>query len=396
MSTVQPSKRVAVSCSPLHDPSILRTIFSYVGPGHWLFLSTVSSLWRELYSALASLYIPRAGFFDNDITCVPKMTLYSSVFASASRVRLAHDCSLDNSTRYYLYAAGVHADIATLVTVHELGAPWSANMVCGVAFGGSVFKLEWLHTQQHCQLPADISKHAAKGGSIEVLMWSKQQRISFSKESCAAAADCNQLVALQFLHAEGCALDAALCNVAARTESLDVLRWLIQQGVGSITKLYNDAIFRDHLTILQLLHSEGFVLTADMVADSITSYGIDVLMWLREQGLPMTAEACEAVTFHNRLDLLQSLHADGCPWTESVCSTAAERGYFEVLRWAHEHGCPWDAETIVSDAAKSGDQAVVAWVKQQPGVLFDHNCMISAAEHGDMAMCQYLLKEGCT
>jgi hypothetical protein len=92
-------------------------LFSYVGPGHWLFLSTVSNLWCELYSALASLILPGRAFVDYKITCVPKMTLYtgSAVFASASRVRLAHDCSRNNSSARYLYAAGMYADIATLM-----------------------------------------------------------------------------------------------------------------------------------------------------------------------------------------------------------------------------------------------------------------------------------------
>jgi hypothetical protein len=37
----------------------------------------------------------------------------------------------------------------------------------------------------------------------------------------------------------------------------------------------------------------------------------------------------------------------------------------------------------------------MAWVKQQPGVRFDYDCLISAAQNGNMAMCQYLINEGC-
>jgi hypothetical protein len=188
MSTVQPSKRAATNRSPLHDPSILQTIFSYVGPGHWLFLSTVSSLWYELYSALASLILPGNAFYDENITCVSEMTLYSSVFASASRLRLAHNCSLDSRTLNYAYAAGACADFATLMAALELGAPWLAGILYGAAAVGSVSKLAWLHTQQHCQLPADIGEYAAQGGSIEVLMWLKQHDIAFSQEMCATAA----------------------------------------------------------------------------------------------------------------------------------------------------------------------------------------------------------------
>jgi hypothetical protein len=39
---------------------------------------------------------------------------------------------------------------------------------------------------------------------------------------------------------------------------------------------------------------------------------------------------------------------------------------------------------------------MIAWAKQQLGVCFDHWCLASAAVQGDMAMCRYLVNEGCT
>jgi hypothetical protein len=146
-------------------------------------------------------------------------------------VRLAHDCGLSNSAECQV-AAGLYADIAALTTARELGAPWLADISYGAAFAGSVLKLEWLYTQQHCQLPAEISKHAAQGGSFEVLVWLKQHGISFSQETCTTAAEYDNLIALQFLHSEGCALDTGLCNVAAQNGSTDVLKWLMQQGLA--------------------------------------------------------------------------------------------------------------------------------------------------------------------
>jgi hypothetical protein len=396
MSTVQPSKRVAVSRSPLHDPSILQSIFSYVGPGHWLFLATVSSLWRELYSAVGSLILPGRAFFSRKITCVPKMTLYSSVFASASRVRLAHDCSLDSNNLQYAYAAGACADIATLVTAPQLGAPWSPYTLRGAAAVGSVLKLQWLHTQQHCQLPADIGKYAAWGGSIEVLMWLKRLDIAFSQEMCATAARYNQLVALQFLHSEGCALDTKLCNIAAQYGNNDILRWLTHQGMSLTTETCITAIRYDQLATLQFLLAEGCVLDVALVCHAAKDSSIDVLLWLGQQGVVKIAEACEYAARGNLLYHLQLLHADGWPWNERVCSAAASYGFFDLLRWAHEHGCPWDADTIAREAAKSGNVALMAWVKQQPGVLFDHKCMISAEAYDDLDMCYYLFEEGCS
>jgi hypothetical protein len=52
-----------------------------------------------------------------------------------------------------------------------------------------------------------------------------------------------------------------------------------------------------------------------------------------------------------------------------VPEAAAERGYFEMLRWVRENGCDWQSDRILSTAASSGNIQMVAWVKQQPGVV---------------------------
>jgi hypothetical protein len=102
------------NCSPLHQVGILRHVLSYVGPGHWFFLSTVSSLWRELYAGSADRRMQRRRLtyamyiHSEDFTCVPQMTLYSSVVASPSRVRFASQNDVDCSTRGFQYIAGRH------------------------------------------------------------------------------------------------------------------------------------------------------------------------------------------------------------------------------------------------------------------------------------------------
>jgi hypothetical protein len=39
---------------PLLEPGILQRVLSFVGPGHWLFVATVSRLWKELYARVAA------------------------------------------------------------------------------------------------------------------------------------------------------------------------------------------------------------------------------------------------------------------------------------------------------------------------------------------------------
>jgi hypothetical protein len=55
------------------------------------------------------------------------MTLYSSVLASPSRLKLAHESDLDSSQESYHYAAGRYATVATLAAAHELGMKYSVE-----------------------------------------------------------------------------------------------------------------------------------------------------------------------------------------------------------------------------------------------------------------------------
>jgi hypothetical protein len=110
----------------LNKPDILKQILAYAGPGHWLY-TIVNSQWVQLCYGVATQQ-KRAYAADGReymITCIPQMTLYSSAFASPSRLRLAdrqraikrsgaagHRCQ---------YALGRHANKATLCRARSMG-----------------------------------------------------------------------------------------------------------------------------------------------------------------------------------------------------------------------------------------------------------------------------------
>eukprot|EP00953_Heterococcus_sp_UTEX-ZZ885_P032498 16973-Heterococcus_DN1.PRE.2 len=78
-------KRIAADNSPLLHPGVLHNVLSYVGRGHHLFVVPVSSVWRDAYAAVKSQQLTICDDYSEDvITCVPQMTLYSSVFTFPS------------------------------------------------------------------------------------------------------------------------------------------------------------------------------------------------------------------------------------------------------------------------------------------------------------------------
>jgi hypothetical protein len=125
-------RSAADSSNPLQQVGILQHVLNYVGPGHWCFVAEVS-LWRDIYTRVANrdVYSRTKPWFE--ITCLPQMTAFSSVFTSPSRARLAHALGLRYDTAEHQYVAAMHADIATLEAAHELGMQYTKPAMDGAA-----------------------------------------------------------------------------------------------------------------------------------------------------------------------------------------------------------------------------------------------------------------------
>jgi F-box domain len=145
-------KRSAVeSCYPLLDPGILRNVLSCVGPGQHLFLALVSKGWKDVYATVESQQIVIEPLSNAEsrkvVICVAQMTLYSSVFASPSRVELAQQSGLGCSLWYYRHAAGKHADVATLVAAHKLGMEYTEVTMAAASVHNNLAVVQHLHSQ---------------------------------------------------------------------------------------------------------------------------------------------------------------------------------------------------------------------------------------------------------
>jgi hypothetical protein len=173
VATRAQKRSAADSSNPLHQAGILHRVLSYVGPGYWLFISEVSSLWRELYVKLANLSVDTVwfrAFCKSKRTCTAHMTLYSSVFASPSRVRHAYDCGLDCTSEPCQFAAGRSADVTTLAAAHELGMAYTKRCTTGTAWHNRLTVLQYLRAAG-CPWSTDLPDAAARSGGVEVLRW---------------------------------------------------------------------------------------------------------------------------------------------------------------------------------------------------------------------------------
>jgi hypothetical protein len=322
---VNSKARNAVDRNPLYELGILKNILCYVGPGHHLFLSTVCSLWRDLYTKMVTQmqkrrfsYVMGIDIVAARFTCSPQMTLYSAVFASASRVRLANECGVRRSTTSYEHAAGKYGTVESLMAARDLGMDFSAATMMGCAEGNQLAVLQYLHAQKypwHWTVPAaaarrgdlqmlrwlkeqgcewengkDILCAAARSGNLEMIAWVKQQPgVVCDENTMAAAAGKGQTAICKYLHSEGCPWSSSACWAAASNGHVSTLRWLHEHGCPWLADVVRvSAAQGGRVTVLKYLQAEGLVEGAAVLTRMLNAAGAhDKLLaaqWLRQQG----------------------------------------------------------------------------------------------------------------
>jgi hypothetical protein len=262
------------ACSVLLEPSILQQVLNFLGPGHYLYASPVSKLWLECYSRVPDCRIPSRDEYHHleSKVCSHSQTLYSAIFSSQSRLRLAHAAGLQFATprAWRLQRlAGQHADIDTLAVAHQLGLPLSANVVHGCALSGCVSKLEWLYDEQHCRLPHNIAHAAAAGGSNDMLKWVQDSGCHFDKTLCQTAVYGGHLHVLEFLRASGYELDVDTSSAAVCTGNIGVLQWLLEHGCPCDSDLQSQAAGSGSVDMMLYLKEQNLEFTDDTMCCAV-------------------------------------------------------------------------------------------------------------------------------
>jgi hypothetical protein len=221
-----------------------------------------------------------------------------AVFASAARVKMAHELGLrfdtdDEDMQVYM---GTLACKAALTEAHRLGMPLSTNILNGAAFTGELCTVIWLYTEHQCVFNSGTGAHAAGGGHVNVLSWLKEQGVVFDKNTMNAAALFGKVSTCAYLHAEGCPWNEATSFAAACRKHWDTVRWLREHGCPWYTyRMCYQAAKAGDITAMT------YVLQQDPEASSHLSFMLDcactyghlvAALWLRQRGVEWPNVLC--------------------------------------------------------------------------------------------------------
>jgi hypothetical protein len=379
LGAAQSHKRVLTERScPLSEPGISELVLSFLA---WegIYVKTVCKEWSACYEKLMAAPQKRRTpmyliLHLHSCSC----TDVSVAFTSAARVRLAGLWGLrfDKPDSYKLrYCAGKHGDISTLLAAHELGLPYSHEVVREAAESGCLEKLKWLSMEQGCQMPDDIADSAAGGGSVEMPRWLKQRGFVFTEgTSYRAAGRANNLRVLQYLLEEGCPLPRYICGAAAEAGDVQQLQWLYEHG------------------------AELSSTTAELGADGGS---VEVLEWLQQQGVEFEFGSMIQAAEDGNLQVCQWLHAAGCQMDGCIYDVAAHDCNLKLLNWLFDVGYPYDPMDLCNFLVDMQDCDIIPVLQcfQERGV-FDSaatltlvlNC--AGANNTSLAAAQWLRQQG--
>jgi hypothetical protein len=300
-------------------PAILRMCSAMlVGVGHHLFVALVSRQWQTIYASLKSQQ--RAARFNGkeiSINTVPQMTFFSSAFASPSRVKLAVECGLDCASPKCQYAAGKHADVATLTTAFELGLEYTSATMHGTS-------------------------------------------------------QCNKIAEVHFLHAQGCPWSDWLLEVAARCGHFELLRWCYEHGCpwNTIPRAPQYAAESGNVELMAwVLQQSGAQLDLFAMHGAALKGDTAMCQYLHAQQCPWNEESTTTAATTDHVDLLRWLIENGCPWdTQQLCRSAAEGGSVAVLANLQQQGILTSAAgltNMLNEAASGNKLAAVKWLRAQ-------------------------------
>ena len=356
----------------------LQLILEFVGIGHGTFVSTINKAALQAYKQLPSKLITDETSVGNpkQFTCDANTILRAAVFGSPSRLRLASDCGVKvqekRSWRLQHYA-GLYASQETFLAAQELGLQFTDYVVQGCAVSGRLPLLQWLHTEQHCQLPGGICSFAARSGSVPMLQWLRQNQCIPDAFTMLIASEAGHTPVVQFLREQGCRwYPEQCCQAAAENGRLELLQYLLalpvvrnalnwpHMGYKLLTKAAGNG---SEQLLTWFVEEQGIHCSATAMSRAATEGHLDACKYLRSQQCLLSGTADAAAAGY--LDIVRWLHEQGALWRADTAVAAANYGHTAVLQFVHEHGCPYSTRQVCVAAARSGSMATLSYAVQR-------------------------------
>ena len=242
-----------------------------------------------------------------------------------------------------------HGHIKCLRYAAEAGFNIDNSYLCTIAAGGGHIECIKFLLSRGCEKDREFCRAAIRNGRVECLRHLTENGCDTHNHSvaeCFTSSE-NDVVAagklqcLQYFHEErGVALKYEFALIAAQCGEVICLQYLLEHGCSQSAELCEAAAEGGNLECLQYLHIIGCPWDAAACSAAARCGELECLQYLHEQDCPWDATACAAAAECGRLDCLQYLHEHGCAWDLTASQAAAQNEQFECSRYLHKHGCP--------------------------------------------------------
>jgi hypothetical protein len=180
----------------------------------------------------------------------------------------------------------MYADANALEEAHALGMRYNAMVMLGAARSNQLAAVQFLRARG-CPLSAVIFNLAAARGHTSMCAFLLAEQCPWTEATCTAAAVKGHASTLHWLREHGCRCTSTrTCMAAAKGGSVDVLVYLKQQGLtadAELTMLLNIAGAHNKLAAAKWLRQQGAEWPALLSLGGQRWLG-DTLTWARAEG----------------------------------------------------------------------------------------------------------------
>ena len=201
-----------VEAPPVEQPDLLLHIFSFLGSESYMFIASVSKLWKSTY-----------GLF---LAHRPRQTRVTYALENLCVLKYGKKNRLDWNAKIFALVCGT-GDLGMVLWAVEEGIPRDDRALCCAARSGSLNVVQFLLQQQlilNSDQSYDVCAAAAAGGHLKVLKYLRDEGFAWDNVVTLEASYHGHKHILQYAKDNGCPWSPNACSVAAFNGHLDLLK----------------------------------------------------------------------------------------------------------------------------------------------------------------------------